>query len=115
MSVGHASPRFVAQKYGVRLLQTMARRRHVGSLERPCREAGPPSRFVRPREFARAGSIDSKTVPSTQACEGRGYDGGKKIRGRKRNIVVDTEPTSVQLPAKTGVSDLPAKRNRLTG
>src|SRR6056297_1970379 len=40
--------------------------------------------------FASAGSTDSKTVPSTQACEGRGYDGGKKITGRKRNIVVDT-------------------------
>lgn len=41
-------------------------------------------------EFASAASIDSKTVPSTQACEGRGYDGAKKITGRKRNIVVDT-------------------------
>ncbi|WP_168565911.1 transposase [Crateriforma spongiae] len=41
-------------------------------------------------EFASAGSLNSKTVPSTQAREGRGYDGGKKITGRKRNIVVDT-------------------------
>lgn len=41
-------------------------------------------------EFASAASVDSKTVPSTQACEGRGYDGAKKITGRKRNIIVDT-------------------------
>lgn len=45
-----------------------------------------PAKEVHPT----AGSIDSKTVPSTQACEDRGYDGGKKIRGRKRNIAVDT-------------------------
>jgi putative transposase len=41
-------------------------------------------------EIASAGNIDSKTVPSTQACERRGYEGGKIITGRKRNIVVDT-------------------------
>lgn len=41
-------------------------------------------------EHASAASIDSKTVPSTQACEDRGYDGAKKITGRKRNIVVDS-------------------------
>ena len=34
--------------------------------------------------------IDSKSVKTTSACEDRGIDGGKKIKGRKRHIVVDT-------------------------
>src|SRR3989442_850906 len=37
-----------------------------------------------------AGSIDSQTVKATEAAEDRGYDGGKKINGRKRHIIVDT-------------------------
>lgn len=36
------------------------------------------------------GIIDSKSVKTTSACEDRGIDGGKKIKGRKRHIVVDT-------------------------
>jgi putative transposase len=34
-------------------------------------------------------SIDSQTVKATEIADSRGYDGGKKIRGRKRHIVVD--------------------------
>ena len=34
-------------------------------------------------------SIDSQTVKATEIADGRGYDGGKKITGRKRHIVVD--------------------------
>ncbi len=34
-------------------------------------------------------SIDSQTVKATEVADGRGYDGGKKITGRKRYILVD--------------------------
>lgn len=37
-----------------------------------------------------AASIDSQTVKATEVAEDRGYDGGKKLTGRKRHIVVDT-------------------------
>src|SRR5512135_1565490 len=34
-------------------------------------------------------SIDSQTVKATEVADSRGYDGGKKITGRKRHILVD--------------------------
>jgi putative transposase len=37
-----------------------------------------------------AGSIDSQTVKATEIADSRRHDGGKKITGRKRHIVVDT-------------------------
>lgn len=37
-----------------------------------------------------AASIDSQSVKTSERSNSRGYDGGKKITGRKRNIVVDT-------------------------
>jgi putative transposase len=37
-----------------------------------------------------AGSIDTQTVKATEVGGPHGYDGGKKLNGRKRHIIVDT-------------------------
>ncbi|MGY0711632.1 IS5 family transposase, partial [Azospirillum argentinense] len=38
-----------------------------------------------------AAAIDSQSVKTTESGGPRGYDGGKKISGRKRQTLVDTE------------------------
>jgi len=37
-----------------------------------------------------AAILDSQSIRTTEEAEDRGYDGGKKIKGRKRHLLVDT-------------------------
>ena len=76
----------------------------------------------RPSLRAEAGIVDSQSARTTVAGgEQRGFDGGKKARGRKRHILVDTEGLlvearahSARVPNQDGIKRLPeTARDRL--
>jgi putative transposase len=69
-----------------------------------------------------AGMVDSQSAMTTGVGgEARGYDGGKKVRGRKRHLLVDTEGLvlkasvhSAKIPDQDGIQlVLEATRDRL--
>jgi len=51
-----------------------------------------------------AGMVDSQSAKTTGVSgEARGYDGGKKVRGRKRHLLVDTEGLVLKVVLKAKV------------
>jgi hypothetical protein len=85
--VAPASPRLpqVGHRLAL-LLQDLAYRRHLR--EHQSFSPRTPQGSLEPRSQAqRAGVVDSQSVKSTGVgAEERGYDGGKKVKGRKRHI-----------------------------
>ena len=66
----------------------------------------PRSRTGRARRRPSAAIIDSESAKTTEAGGPRGYDAGKKINGRKRHALVDTDGRGLVLERiRRGIQD----------
>ena len=86
------------------LLEKINRSLVIADRERVGREASPSGAL-----------IDSQSVNTTEAGGPRGYDAGKKIKGRKRHVPVDTGNCGAKLVhGSGGIVSLRAERNSAT-
>jgi hypothetical protein len=93
--MAHAPSRVSSLEDGVPLLQGVEARRYLGEAEQRVaapfeREAGPETRAQRRHRRLAVGQ------DHRGGGEQRGFDGGKKVRGRKRHLLVDTEGLVVE-------------------
>ena len=85
--MGHATARPVAQEYRLRVLRVVALGWHLAPSAGGSARKNPRQREATPS----AACINSQSMKTTEiGGHHRGYDGGKKLKGRKRHLLVDT-------------------------